>query len=137
MMCFSQCLGDVSMWQYVYPLSGRDSPPANEASEDMDEAMPIPEDLSASSGLQQNNRQADKGLGEFGHSPTSNCFFVPSNPIAMTCIYLTVKLVQTILYCIHMRVCQYLAQGKFYPLGVRCAEHRPLWFTASEFLNVT
>lgn len=49
------------------PLSGRDSPPANEASEDTDEAMPVPEDLSATSGLQQNNRQGDKGLGEFGH----------------------------------------------------------------------
>uniref|UniRef100_A0A673ICR5 DNA-binding protein Ikaros-like n=1 Tax=Sinocyclocheilus rhinocerous TaxID=307959 RepID=A0A673ICR5_9TELE len=41
----------------------RDSPNANEAGEDQDEAMPVPEDLSASTGLQHNNR-TDKPLGE-------------------------------------------------------------------------
>ncbi|XP_048126457.1 DNA-binding protein Ikaros isoform X9 [Alosa alosa] len=49
--------------QEMTQMPGRDSPPANEASEETDEAMPVPEDLSATSGLQQNNR-TDKGLGE-------------------------------------------------------------------------
>ncbi|KAL2083662.1 hypothetical protein ACEWY4_021435 [Coilia grayii] len=49
--------------QEMAQIAGRDSPPANEASEEMDESMPVPEDLSATAGLQQNNR-ADKGLGE-------------------------------------------------------------------------
>lgn len=39
---------------------GRDSPPANEASEEAEEPMAVPEDLSASSTHQQNNR-GDKG----------------------------------------------------------------------------
>lgn len=39
---------------------GRDSPPANEASEEAEEPMAVPEDLSASSNHQQNNR-GDKG----------------------------------------------------------------------------
>uniref|UniRef100_A0A671LT57 DNA-binding protein Ikaros-like n=1 Tax=Sinocyclocheilus anshuiensis TaxID=1608454 RepID=A0A671LT57_9TELE len=39
----------------------RDSPTANEGGEDQDEAMPVPEDLSASTGLQHNNR-TDKPL---------------------------------------------------------------------------
>ncbi len=46
--------------------SGRDSPTANEGGEDQDEAMPVPEDLSASTGLQHNNR-TDKPLGESHH----------------------------------------------------------------------
>ncbi|XP_076142280.1 DNA-binding protein Ikaros isoform X5 [Alosa pseudoharengus] len=49
--------------QEMSQMPGRDSPPANEASEETDEAMLVPEDLSATSGLQQNNR-TDKGLGE-------------------------------------------------------------------------
>lgn len=40
----------------------RDSPPANETSEDMEEPMAVPEDLSASSAHQQNNR-GEKGTG--------------------------------------------------------------------------
>ncbi|XP_035273737.1 DNA-binding protein Ikaros isoform X9 [Anguilla rostrata] len=44
-------------------LSGRESPPVNEASEDPDDPMAVPEDLSASSGQQHNNKP-DKGLGE-------------------------------------------------------------------------
>ncbi|XP_076142278.1 DNA-binding protein Ikaros isoform X3 [Alosa pseudoharengus] len=47
--------------QEMSQMPGRDSPPANEASEETDEAMLVPEDLSATSGLQQNNR-TDKGL---------------------------------------------------------------------------
>ncbi|XP_031434754.1 DNA-binding protein Ikaros isoform X6 [Clupea harengus] len=47
--------------QEMSQIPGRDSPLANEASEEMDEAMPVPEDLSATSSLQQNNR-TDKSL---------------------------------------------------------------------------
>ncbi|XP_028845491.1 DNA-binding protein Ikaros isoform X5 [Denticeps clupeoides] len=49
--------------QEMSQIPGRDSPTANETSEDTDEAMPVPEDLSATSSLQQNNR-TDKALGE-------------------------------------------------------------------------
>lgn len=40
---------------------GRDSPPANEASEEAEEPMAVPEDLSANSAHQQNNNRGDKG----------------------------------------------------------------------------
>ncbi|XP_060896876.1 DNA-binding protein Ikaros isoform X3 [Labrus mixtus] len=46
--------------QELAQMPGRDSPPANEASEDVEEPMAVPEDLSASSNHQQNNR-GDKG----------------------------------------------------------------------------
>ncbi|XP_014009713.2 DNA-binding protein Ikaros isoform X3 [Salmo salar] len=46
--------------QDMSQMPGRDSPPPNDVSEDQDEAMPVPEDLSASSNLQHNNR-GDKG----------------------------------------------------------------------------
>ncbi|XP_073775311.1 DNA-binding protein Ikaros isoform X7 [Danio rerio] len=50
--------------QEMSQITGRDSPMnANEGGEDQDEAMPVPEDLSASTGLQHNNR-TDKPLGE-------------------------------------------------------------------------
>ncbi|XP_066546853.1 DNA-binding protein Ikaros [Amia ocellicauda] len=39
--------------QDMSQVSGRDSPPVNDASEETDEPMPIPEDLSATSGQQQ------------------------------------------------------------------------------------
>ncbi|XP_029305502.1 DNA-binding protein Ikaros isoform X3 [Cottoperca gobio] len=42
--------------QEMAQLPGRDSPPANEASEEAEEPMAVPEDLSASSTHQQNNR---------------------------------------------------------------------------------
>ncbi|XP_042592398.1 DNA-binding protein Ikaros isoform X3 [Cyprinus carpio] len=42
--------------QEMSQITGRDSPTANEGGEDQDEAMPVPEDLSASTGLQHNNR---------------------------------------------------------------------------------
>lgn len=42
------------------PVPGRESPPANEASEEAEEPMAVPEDLSAGSTHQQNNR-GDKG----------------------------------------------------------------------------
>ncbi|KAJ8291113.1 hypothetical protein GJAV_G00021540 [Gymnothorax javanicus] len=42
-------------------LSGRESPSMNEASDDIDDPMAVPEDLSASSGQQHNNK-TDKGL---------------------------------------------------------------------------
>ncbi|XP_056326937.1 DNA-binding protein Ikaros isoform X3 [Danio aesculapii] len=48
--------------QEMSQITGRDSPMnANEGGEDQDEAMPVPEDLSASTGLQHNNR-IDKPL---------------------------------------------------------------------------
>ncbi|XP_071235957.1 DNA-binding protein Ikaros-like isoform X4 [Salvelinus alpinus] len=46
--------------QDMSQMPGRDSPPPNDVSEDQDEAMLVPEDLSASSNLQHNNR-GDKG----------------------------------------------------------------------------
>ncbi|XP_051504131.1 DNA-binding protein Ikaros-like isoform X3 [Myxocyprinus asiaticus] len=49
--------------QEISQIAGTDSPTANEVGEDQDEAMPVPEDLSASTGLQHNNR-TDKPLGE-------------------------------------------------------------------------
>uniref|UniRef100_A0A3P9K191 IKAROS family zinc finger 1 (Ikaros) n=1 Tax=Oryzias latipes TaxID=8090 RepID=A0A3P9K191_ORYLA len=42
--------------QEIAQMPGRDSPPANEASEETEEPMAVPEDLSASSAHQQNNR---------------------------------------------------------------------------------
>lgn len=48
----------------VFTHAGRDSPPPNDVSEENDEAMPIPEDLSASSNLQHNNRGDKEGMGE-------------------------------------------------------------------------
>ncbi|XP_049927458.1 DNA-binding protein Ikaros isoform X7 [Epinephelus moara] len=45
--------------QEMAQMPGRDSPPANEASEEAEEPMAVPEDLSAGSTHQQNNR-ADK-----------------------------------------------------------------------------
>uniref|UniRef100_O13089-6 Isoform IK-6 of DNA-binding protein Ikaros n=1 Tax=Oncorhynchus mykiss TaxID=8022 RepID=O13089-6 len=50
--------------QEMSQMPGRDSPPPNDVSEENDEAMPIPEDLSASSNLQHNNRGDKEGLGE-------------------------------------------------------------------------
>ncbi|XP_036394394.1 DNA-binding protein Ikaros isoform X1 [Megalops cyprinoides] len=47
--------------QEMTQLSGRESPPANEVSEDTDEPMPVPEDLSASAAQQQNSK-ANKGV---------------------------------------------------------------------------
>ncbi|XP_048060308.1 DNA-binding protein Ikaros isoform X4 [Chanodichthys erythropterus] len=47
--------------QEMSQITGRDSPTANDGGEDQDEAMPVPEDLSASTGLQHNNR-TDKPL---------------------------------------------------------------------------
>uniref|UniRef100_A0A9J8CLH3 IKAROS family zinc finger 1 (Ikaros) n=2 Tax=Cyprinus carpio TaxID=7962 RepID=A0A9J8CLH3_CYPCA len=49
--------------QEMSQITGRDSPTANEGGEDQDEAMPVPEDLSASTGLQHNNR-TEKPLDE-------------------------------------------------------------------------
>nr|XP_015799602.2 DNA-binding protein Ikaros isoform X3 [Nothobranchius furzeri] len=42
--------------QEMAQMSGRESPPANEASEEAEEPMAVPEDLSAGSAHQQNNR---------------------------------------------------------------------------------
>ncbi|XP_071235958.1 DNA-binding protein Ikaros-like isoform X5 [Salvelinus alpinus] len=50
--------------QDMSQMPGRDSPPPNDVSEDQDEAMLVPEDLSASSNLQHNNRGDKGGMGE-------------------------------------------------------------------------
>ncbi|KAF4090286.1 hypothetical protein AMELA_G00050160 [Ameiurus melas] len=42
--------------QEMSQIAGRDSPTTNEGAEEQEEAMPVPEDLSTSTGLQQNNR---------------------------------------------------------------------------------
>ncbi|XP_053731512.1 DNA-binding protein Ikaros isoform X2 [Synchiropus splendidus] len=42
--------------QEMAQMPGRETPPANETSEDAEEPMAVPEDLSTSSSLQQNNR---------------------------------------------------------------------------------
>ncbi|XP_054654508.1 DNA-binding protein Ikaros isoform X5 [Dunckerocampus dactyliophorus] len=49
--------------QEMAPMPGRDSPPANDAAEEAEEPMAVPEDLSAGSAHQQNNR------GEKGERP--------------------------------------------------------------------
>ncbi|XP_018536543.1 DNA-binding protein Ikaros isoform X3 [Lates calcarifer] len=46
--------------QEMAQMPGRDSPPANEASEEAEEPMAVPEDLSANSAHQQNNNRGDK-----------------------------------------------------------------------------
>ncbi|KAA0717777.1 DNA-binding protein [Triplophysa tibetana] len=43
--------------QEMSQIAGKDSPTANEGGDDQDEAMPIPEDLSASTGLQNNRTE--------------------------------------------------------------------------------
>ncbi|XP_010896381.1 DNA-binding protein Ikaros isoform X4 [Esox lucius] len=50
--------------QEMSQMPGRDSPPQNEVSEENDESMPVPEDLSASSNLQHNNRGEKGAIGE-------------------------------------------------------------------------
>ncbi|XP_066535349.1 DNA-binding protein Ikaros isoform X2 [Hoplias malabaricus] len=42
--------------QEMSQIAGRDSPVTNEGGDDQEEPMPVPEDLSASTGLQHNNR---------------------------------------------------------------------------------
>uniref|UniRef100_A0A4W4EGT4 C2H2-type domain-containing protein n=1 Tax=Electrophorus electricus TaxID=8005 RepID=A0A4W4EGT4_ELEEL len=49
--------------QEMAQIAGRDSPATNEGGEDQEEAMPVPEDLSTSTGLQHNHR-SDKPPGE-------------------------------------------------------------------------
>ncbi|XP_066535350.1 DNA-binding protein Ikaros isoform X3 [Hoplias malabaricus] len=49
--------------QEMSQIAGRDSPVTNEGGDDQEEPMPVPEDLSASTGLQHNNR-TDKPVGE-------------------------------------------------------------------------
>ncbi|KPP58379.1 DNA-binding protein Ikaros-like, partial [Scleropages formosus] len=53
-------------------MSGRDSPPANEALEEADEPMPVPEDLSASTGQQQQAIKEEKVLAAQRDVPLLN-----------------------------------------------------------------
>ncbi|XP_039640503.1 DNA-binding protein Ikaros isoform X6 [Perca fluviatilis] len=64
--------------QEMAQMPGRDSPPANEASEEAEEPMAVPEDLSAGSTHQQNNR-GDKGERPFHCSQCGASFTQKGN----------------------------------------------------------
>ncbi|KAM6157261.1 DNA-binding protein Ikaros isoform 7-T7 [Erethizon dorsatum] len=54
---------DADEGQDMSQASGKDSPPVSDTPDDSDEPMPVPEDLSTSSGGQQNSK-GERGVGE-------------------------------------------------------------------------
>ncbi|NP_001391463.1 DNA-binding protein Ikaros isoform 20 [Mus musculus] len=54
---------DVDEGQDMSQVSGKESPPVSDTPDEGDEPMPVPEDLSTTSGAQQNSK-SDRGMGE-------------------------------------------------------------------------
>nr|XP_020024016.1 DNA-binding protein Ikaros-like [Castor canadensis] len=58
---------DADESQDMSQVSGKESPPVSDTPDDGDEPMPVPEDLSTTSGGQQNSK-SERGMGKWGHS---------------------------------------------------------------------
>ncbi|KAK2497926.1 hypothetical protein MC885_007189 [Smutsia gigantea] len=58
---------DADEGQDMSQVSGKESPPVSDTPDDGDEPMPVPEDLSTTSGGQQNSK-SERGVGELGHT---------------------------------------------------------------------
>nr|XP_008530125.1 PREDICTED: DNA-binding protein Ikaros isoform X4 [Equus przewalskii] len=56
---------DADEGQDMSQVSGKESPPVSDTPDDGDEPMPVPEDLSTTSGGQQNSK-SERGVGELG-----------------------------------------------------------------------
>lgn len=56
---------DADDGQDMSQVSGKESPPVSDTPDDGDEPMPVPEDLSTTSGGQQNSK-SERGVGKLG-----------------------------------------------------------------------